>query len=85
MINTSEETFMGWPIKGEGIPDGFQRCPDCGELVGAGLLPRIKHWGDCGGKGLVDAMRSMAEEKKSFTIEDFNIIAREEDLKNRNR
>lgn len=77
----NEETFMGWPVKGEGIPDGFQRCPDCNELVGAGLIPRIKHWGDCGGKGVVDAIIAHNEtiKPKPFTIEDFHRIAREED------
>lgn len=81
----SEKEFMGWPIKGEGIPEGFQRCPDCGELVGAGLLPRIKHWGDCGGKGVVEAVQEHYDMGKPITIEEINRVISDQVEKNFSR
>lgn len=66
---TEEKEFIGWRTEGEGIPEHHQLCPDCGVLVGSGLIPRVKHWSECGGKGVVEAMIELHKSGTPITME----------------
>jgi len=62
----------------ERVENGMFKCETCGAEVPAGIINLANHWNDCAGKGQVEALMKLREQKGSaLTLEDIDKAIKE--------